>query len=367
MVCTALFLVLGSLLVGCRQPAPPAQGWVRLDMLTALHPEQAMLADIDRRLATLTAQRQHLSETTAPASPPVAIAQLTPALPALPAPQPSPQLDRHTDQLLAQRLDAYAQLLERDRMRKVDLLRRHQLETMAAEKAQVHPGSLNAAELQRTQLLEEFYISLTDAKVALNIARENAKDVTMRSTKELEQAQANYDAVDAKYRKRLQQIDAKAKKEIADAEARIDDQYASTLGLHDRSLRESNAVLYEKKRAELAAEADAAVDVIPVPSLLAPAIPAGRLELDVPGLEEQYRLSGEQQARNRQAASVDIDRVIAQLRRERQELVMRIARDTREAADAVAMVNGYRLSFDTANGKDMTGMVQEWLGDYWKP
>ena len=420
--CTALLLVLGSLLGGCRQPAPPpAQGWVRLPALTALHPEQAMVADIDRRLATLTAQRQHLLGTTLPASPPIAIEQVTPALPALPAPQSSPQLDRHTDQLLAQRLESFAQLLERDRLRKVDLFRRHQLETMAAEKAQVRPEPLAAAEQQRVQLREEFYIPLTDAKVALNIARENAKEVTdqpskeleqaqavydavnakyrkrrrqidakakkeiadaevalntarenakvvtIRPSKELEQAQAAYDAVNAKYRKRLQQIDAKAKKEIADAEARIDDQYAGALEQYDRQLRESNAALHDKRRTELAAEADPAAEVIPVPSLVAPAIPAGRLVLDAAGLEEQYRRSGQQLARNRQAASGDIDRVITQLRRERQELLTRITRDTREAAAAVAMVNGYQLSFDTAHGRELTGQVREWLGAYWKP
>lgn len=353
---------------GCRKLPALAPARARIDRLVALHPNAAMLADIDRRIAALREQRGRLAGEQFPARPPATTTAGFPGLVDVPAPAPDSRLDRHADEFLAQRLDAYAQLLDRDRVERLSSERRDQAIRDAGDKAQRRAALLADAARERRAMGSRYYLDLTNAKIARSAAEERAKDGTRTAARRAAEAREQYRAVEQAYHEALARIDADCEAKIRAAYGEIEARGRESVQASDHRMRDTNARLLDNKRTELAAtEANVRDDAPAPPDMPAHPVPPGTVTLNAPELDRRFARADADTRRSQAAAAADIDRVIGQLQRERRLLLADLERDTRQTAETIAGWHGYRLTDETRAAPDMTDRLQNWLREYWAP
>ena len=365
-----LLLGLLSLLSGCRKPALPVQGWVRLEALTVLHPDQATLADMDLRLQTLRRQREQLAGAQSMHMPPTTIADPTFALPALPSSAPSPALEHLTASLFTQELAASRRTLDRqqalERERMLEAARQaSDTELISAYRA------LDATAASRRALVEKDLLTpLADAKDYRDrLAEQQAKNAERYhfTANLLATADAKYQQALQQYQQALAQValDMQQAKQQADE----DNQRAlrDEIVRREKALQQQYAEYLAKEQERLAIQFVQNEATPSATTMTFPAIPAGTLALATPGLSEQITAVEARTQQDRLLAFHDIDKTIAALQQERQRVNREISNDTRMAVVSVAAQHGYRVSFTRGAGGEITASVRAWLGEYWSP
>lgn len=167
----ALCLACCLLLAGCRKSVPPPQGWARLDVLLALNPNQAMVADIDHRLAALAAQRQHILTPAAASIPPRALSTDIMPLSALAEPLPFPPFDPQFSELRKQKAAALTRMYDRQRAHQLLLAQRDFRNQTNSEMQQAWAELDKSAERERKQISDARSVSLISADLSLETAR----------------------------------------------------------------------------------------------------------------------------------------------------------------------------------------------------
>ena len=422
-----LVLALAAVILpGCRreQPKPPAQGWVRLAALQSLHPNRAMLTDIDRRLATLAAQRARLLEHPTLPLPPDTIPLDTPALAPLPSPAgveepawptlpPAPKIAELRTRLTEDMTRQYLRLQQ-------DMAAQRSAEYLEKERA-----LRRQADGRRTDIAREYGTRIPNANVRVGAAAQQAtrakKDADMaraqaelarESAKEQEKAVAAAPADKKRLKtyqeaqERLRQLDQRAERleEHARQQRATADDIARQLAEDLQTLKDAQAKVLAELRDELAgvdrqltgqmnarlaawrAQAEEKIERqlaertarleeenapranLPSPAPLAmPEIATRPLTTSSAEMRiavNQTRFSGFQ---SRLQAVRAIDDVVHQLTLERLALEESITRDTRLAAHSAAAQHGWRIQFDQPVGKDVTDKVHTWLSAYWPP
>lgn len=359
-----------ALLNGCRKPASPIQGWVRLDILTVLHPDQATLADLDLRLQTLHRQREQLAGARTMDMPPSAIADPTFALPSLPPSAPSPAREQLTASLFNQELAASRRTLDRQQA-----LERERLQEAAQQAADVELTTayhtLDAQAASRRALVEH----------DLTMPLADAKDYLDRLTAQLSKNTERYSftgnllaTADAKYQQALQQyqqalahveLDLQQAKQMADETHQRE--LREDIARREKALQQQYAEYLAKEQDRLAIQFVQNEETPPATIMTFPAIPTGTLALATPGLTDQVTTAVARDQQDRLRAFSDIDTTIAALQQERQRVNREINSDTRMAVVSVAAQRGYRVSFTRGTGRELTASVRTWLSEYWSP
>jgi len=416
-----LLLALAAVwLAGCREkPAPPAPGWVRLPALLPLHPNQAMLADIDSRLAALSVQRRQLLEHPTAPLPPEYIALDLPAVDPLPAAQPvaapprpvvsaEPRLaemrarlteamSRRYERLrqeLAEERDAAFTAKERDLRRRADDRREETAKTyslrippakirlqMATEAAARARNDADAAQAQsvtareRADAVARSYVndSLRHRK-EIEKAEENAKYYENRARSLADYAGEQQAAVDDITR----QI-AEDSRELATAQAKIGEELKAELaafqGMQAKAMQsrlaswkaqEERAIDLQiaERAAQLTAE-NAGPTAAPPPTLDFPALPAHPVTTQTARMRLAVNTADFQSYQRRLAAVNAIDDTVVKLAAQRNAVADTIEQDTRATILALAAQHHYTVQFDKPKGQELTPAMRRWLIEYW--
>jgi hypothetical protein len=421
---TALLLLGALSLAGCRKENPsPQRGWVRVSALAARHPNQAMLADLDRRLAGLDAQRAHLLDDVAGVLPPAEVTEETPALPALAAPATAVTPASPTERIDAQNLTALRRTLTRQAERAfvrtertlhadadVQLMQARERLRAAADDAGAQAAREDGAAVLALELKQQFALRQAEnhlarvttqqqqdagaeaqAKSERGYATANPRDKRAkeraakaeawaaytvrrlaRMQEDLRAARAHLDAVTrdlttarARLKARQAAIDAALQRgndaAVADSARRLREKVAA---LRDRMAHDIDQQV-AKEADRLTEERKSELPAAPPVAVAFPPVPAGTLRLDTSAVHDGVQ-RGEATARQATAAAVqDIARTMARLRAERSAAERRIREDTRAVAAALAAQRGIILTFDRRDGQDMTPRVRNWLAEYW--
>jgi len=412
-------LVVG--LAGCRRPEPPARGWVQLAALRPLHPNQAMLADIDHRLDALAAQRARLLAQPDAPLPPAYIPLDMPAADPLPAPTPVSAPPRPV--VAAEpRLAELRDRLTEEMTRQYDRLRQ-QAETERSAAYQTKERALQAdADEQRKAAAAPFNLRIPTAKVRLRLADEQAaraKDDAGAAQVQADRAREHADAVirtytkapekhhqeiskaeeDAKYyltrADRLReyaaaqqeaaqavaaQLDADTRA-LAAAQAQIEVELQQRLAAVDREQTQAmrDRLAEWRRQAEdaitsrLAERAARLTDentrpgAAPPSPIDFPALPLRPMTTRSGPLRVAVNTTNFHALQRRLDDARAIDVTVNKLSAERKQLLQSIDRDTRAAALAVAAQHNYTLTFDHPAGRNLTPTLRRWLADYWPP
>lgn len=408
-------------LMGCRQPAPPAQGWVRLAALRSLHPNQAMLVDIDHRLTALAAQRARLLEHPTSPLPPDAVPLDLPAAAPLPVPEPV-RAPAHPIVLIEPRLAELRARLNEDLARQ-DVRLRQELETERAAVYQEKERELRQrTDARREETAKAYALRIPPARIRLRLAAEEAKrarddaDVAQaRAARARERADAvvrNYAKNPTRHRKEIRaaeenagyyenraarlkahadeqqeaaeaiarQIDTDTR-ELADAQARLGQELRQNLATIDRELvtnmqqrlttwRQRAEEEVERKVADRAAQLadeNAHPPADPPPPLAFPELPARPMSTKSDRIRIAVNTADFQAFRKRLDAVRAVDAAVDKLTAERRQLCQAIDQDTRQAALSIAAQHNWTVQFDRPSGPEITPAVRRWLAEYWPP
>lgn len=360
-------------LAGCRTTQrQPAHAWVRLDALTPLHPQQRMITDIDHRLQTLAEQRRHLLGHDDVSIAPAVVALEVPSRTAVTGPPPAPTVIRHSQELRTKELAAQRRLLLQERERKYVAIQRA-LNQQYAQKLEDEQQRLAQSATSRLQAIDQKYaLPLTNARLALKSAEKQQKPTSAVIAPKnplaigyLNSAKQQYADVQAAIAKARADVQAELAQKRESAREGIQREQQNEL------LRQRQALLqeYEQRQQALvdafAGIVEPSLAEIPVMTTASPALPAGTLVLEAPEMAHRMQASRSTAVGQRKAALADIERTVAQLHRQRQELQRAIARDTREAILALAREHGYTIELNASTGPDITASARDWLHAYW--
>ncbi|MHB0936120.1 MAG: hypothetical protein ACYDCO_11735 [Armatimonadota bacterium] len=416
-----LILALAAVwLAGCRQqPAPPAQGWVRLQALLPLHPNQAMLTDIDRRLDALAAQRRQILEHPEAPLPPEYIALDLPAVDPLPAAQPTAAPPRPAVPAEPRLAEMRARLTEA-MSRRYARLKQELADERDAAYAEKERELRRQADVRREDAAKEYALRIPPAKIRLRLANEAA--ARARGDADAAQAQAAtareradtvaraYAKDDLRHRKEIRKAEENANyyenrarsladyaaekqaaaddiarridkdsRELAAAQAKIGEEMTAELAafkneqakdmqarLASWKAREEHAI--DLKIAERAAQLTAENDrpaAAPPPAVNFPALPPRPITTNSGRMRGEVNAAGFNAYKRRLAAVNAIDDTVDKLTTQRRELCKTIEQDTREAILALAAQHHYTVQFDKPAGQELTPAMRRWLTEYW--
>jgi hypothetical protein len=396
---------------------------VRLEALTALHPNAAMLTELDRRLAVLQAQRARILGQSSPAPAPDGVSEATPALPAIASPAPEPLAASPTAGVAVKDLVALRATLTRQHEREL-IRRQRSLQTTAAADLQREYARLEAeADARRQQAHQDARQPISAAELRLGQAAQRLatqEDWKRRADRQAEEAdrkaetlrlyadahpkdkraaaqaaaqdawcvrahaaaaaqEKEYKTVKQKYYEldtaafdaqqaltdALQTIDddlATARKTAADASA---GRLADAVAQLKVDVRKSIDVEVAKEAARLTQEAKQEMPPSATPTIIDSEVPAGRLALESAAVARGVR-GGETAAAGSHAAALRaIDAAVADLQTERARVREAIRLDTRAMAITLAAQHGYLLAIDRRAGRDLGAPMRRWLHDYW--
>lgn len=414
-----LALVIVGLASGCRRPAPSARGWARLEALLPLHPNQGMLADIDRRLDALAAQRSRLLEHPDAPLPPEYIAFDLPAADSLPAPAPvrapsrpviaveprqaelrvrleeemTHQYARVLKQAESERQDAYVEK-ERELQRRTDDRREAGAKEyefrippakvrlrLANEQAARARNDAVSAQSQATRAREhavsvarQYAKNPEKHRKEIRAAEENAQYYENRAARLQEHAEAQQAAADAIAGQLA--IDTR---EFAAAQARIGEELRHSLAAVERELEDE----MRDRLADWRRQAENAIDrrltehaarltdenVRPLaeapPVLEFPTLPFRPMTTQSGGMRIAVNTTDFHAFQRRLDAARAIDETVLKLTAEREQHRRAIDHDTRAAARAAAAQHNYTVAFDRPAGREITSDLHRWLAEYW--
>ncbi len=390
-------------------------------MLAAQHPNRAMLDDLDRRLQGLADQRAKLLGDTPGLPAPAAMTAVTPAIPALRAPgaavvptSPSEQQDSRALSVLRRTLTRQA---ERVLIRAERTLQTEADAALARERARLRAAAdaeLDAAARMEGQPVLALDVKREFAARRLAATRELVRDMQQRYLGAAAQAKEERkyaSPTDARAQARATKAEAYAESTgrrlamlqeqavtqqaeldtvtaaLAAAKAHRAARYAEIHARMQRSqdtaaakstaavkmkLAELRDTTAHEIRQQVAKEADRLADErrrelppVPAPEVSFPAIPAGELRLDTATVEAGVRLAEAKAGRTVLVGVADIEHSMQTLRAERARVAAQITEETRTLAVAVAAKRGIILTFDRADGEDVTRQMQAWMAAYW--
>ncbi|MHB9131623.1 MAG: hypothetical protein ACYDBB_11115 [Armatimonadota bacterium] len=399
-----------SLGAGCRQPAPPVHGWVKIDALTALHPNQRMIADIDVRLQGLTSQRAQILAQPAFTPSPAVIEQPTPLLPALKSPTATRTPKIPTEELNTEDLKALWRSLTQEMERQYTRKEREERAKYAEGMGEKLAALAQSAEAQRGKVDRQFRQPLisdemryTTAKAretpAINIWKtaergaEAAKSTALnrpndtaalaRAQQESEREKRAKDHLAAVQQeiKTLKEQWESDRQRYTDAIAGINTRFAKEkaaveeAGAHELEMRLD--ALWQQmlddieqriagEAMRLSAETPRQTPPAANRQLTFSEVPAGALRVQAPELTRAYAAANERAQQSQDAAVRAIDDSVRALRERRQALTGEIEQDTRAAANSVARLHGYQLTPTNVQAVDITNNVRQWLSEYWQ-
>ncbi len=419
-------LLLCAMLSGCRKPVPPTAGWVRLSALTPLHPNQAMVDDLDRRLEGLAEQRRRLLDRQTFALPPEYVREESPPLATLPSPAPSrlPGLaalpvkspERVRSRQLAEEDRSFLRHEREQRMKiaeempvieatlrhkasnekdaiaqryRADILQsgwnlallesrvrtaRREADT-AKDRYESNRASLEAKKAflssqqqlksrQRTKLAKEI------AEQQQRVEQQSARNAAL--AREAAKLDAEAATLRAKYERdrrnyegeggELARVDQKLTAALAAASARNESILAQMKVAH-RNRRQ--AIEQWKPSPEPSAERSRDIETVTTPTFDMAETPTHPLEIETLEFHHSINNANFKSLQQRLAAVRTIDETVHRLTLRRIALTGVIARDTADAARSVALQHGFQITVDQPTGKDVTNDVRAWLGGYW--
>lgn len=420
-IASLLLMILALIIVGlagCRRPEPPARGWARLEELRPLHPNQAMLADIDRRLDALAAQRARLLEHPDAPLPPEFIPLDLPAA-GLPSPEPVSAPPRPVIAIEPRLAELRARLEEEMNSQYSRMRQQAEAERNAAYTAKERALQRDADERRETAA-REFATRITPAKVRLKLANEqverarnDADSAQTRAIRAREQAGAvirEYAKNPEKHRKEISKAEEDARyyenraarlRDYAAEKQQAAEAVANQLAADMRKLDAGQAQIDEELRQSLADIAREQVDEMrdrlaewrrqaedtidrrlaehaarltaennrlaaePPPSLRFPDLPPRSNTINTGRMRIAVNTADFTAFQRRLDAARAIDETAEKLRREREQCSQAIDRDTRDAARAIAAEHNWTVELDKQTGRDITNNLRRWMADYW--
>jgi len=317
-----------------------------------------MVRDLDSRIAGLQAQSAQLQARPGIVPPPAHTTLSTPAITALPLPDPAETLDPLDIQVSAGDHDAFLRRLRQNADRQY--LRRER--TLIADNARALQEDLRIfdeqAALRRREVHQKHQLPLLN--------------YTMNDMLRKQQGEQNYAfplQVDPSpvYETELAQLEQQVQDERRQVKARrAADLVTAKAQLHKTLNTEiaERMMRWDVETATLLAEKST---TIPAPEAITfPTIPAGTIIQPVPAdLPRAYQHEVVTEQQNYQSDLQAVKQTVARLRRQQRDLLAAITEDTRVAARAVAKHHGYEIVDEKSGSTVITAEVRSWLQDYW--
>lgn len=374
-VFTALFLTcLFLFFTGCRKPTLPTNGWSDINVLLPLHPDYAMLQDIDQRIVLLTTLREHLAP--APPGPlPAKLEQSVAALSPLPAPPAIMPFVLHTDILIQQEIAAIQRAYDRDLSRKLNDTRLNILPEFDAE-LRAALAKLDATRTERHWEIQKAHaFAIKSAEFAVEMAQRwsdsfqqfatTAHPIPAEVTERLAAAKEKFAQETASYTQAIAEVDAQISHAKAEAKEQNTAAAAAALAKKTAELTQAQQQQIVKERSRIMTEFGKDPPPPPETTISFHTIPSSTLAISAPGLRDEFTLQAQRQHLEAQSALQSLEQTITALAVERRQLVSTIRKETKAAATAVAAQHGYRVSYTGKTGSMLTKQISTWLQQYW--
>jgi hypothetical protein len=335
-----------------------------LDALTPLHPNHLLLADIDRRLASLAALHERVDARAGLPLPPATVEQPLPVSTPLPS---APTVTRDAPD--AGDLDSLAQEYRKRH------LRHQQQRRFDREFRQLKQQYASALDETQHRIQSEADAALreVDARFANDMLNADLGEQTAQ------RFAANWPA-DA----RAQKVLASAREKAAHTRTQYDaarSAVEAAYAVRREEAVEDNARHLDAAREALwralSAETQRALDREPAsstapdltfapPSAITFAeLPAEVIALDLPGLAPALSSASDRGDTATRRAFEQIDTSRQRLLAARREIARAIDTDTRAVIRSVATQHGFIVHTDASHGEEMTAQVRLWLQEYW--
>lgn len=356
-----------TLLTGCRHAPPPTRGWVRLSVLARAHPNAAMLAALDRRIADLEQQRTALTLRSTLPIPPTAFPPALAPAPALPSPTPADGQDT-LPAIHVRSLAELRQLIAREAHRQYTRQERVIKQQFAQQRAQRLRAADEDIRAQQHAISISFRRELTGLRLTANVMQQQAaqrpgrqelRDAAIEALRKYQQRLDDY-------QRALQEVNDTTRKKTEAELQHIDTQLAEALVALKAAQRQANTQRLTDEGQRLEEDLAWSSSQALLPDIRFPDEVLHAVPVPATSLADSAHGAIDIAQRDQQAALFKLTQSIMRMQHERMVLAAALEQDIRAAALAVAAQHGYSLVFDQECGDEITTPVRHWLATYWQ-